>query len=49
VGGKSEMIESIHFAESSGLSFCETEKEVLLPITQLWERKHYYNTFVSLR
>ena len=47
--GKSERIESIHFAESSGLSCWETEKEVLLPITQLWERRHSYNTFVCLR
>ena len=31
--GKSEKIESIHFAESSDLSCWETEKEVLLPIT----------------
>ena len=50
VRGKSERFESIHFAESSGLSCWETEKEVLLPITQLWERIHSYcNTFVSLR
>ena len=47
--GKSERIESIHFAESLGLSCWETEKEVLLPITQLWERRHSYNTLVSLR
>ena len=26
-----------------------SEKEVLLPITQLWERRHSYDTFVSLR
>ena len=32
---KSERIQSIHFAESSGLRCLETEKEVLLPITQL--------------
>ena len=32
---KSEKIESIYFAESSGLSCWETGKEVLLPITQL--------------
>ena len=49
VRSKSEKIESIHFAESSGLSCWETEKEVLLPITQLWERRHSYDTFVSLR
>ena len=35
VRGKSEKIESIYFVESSGLSCWETEKEVLLPITQL--------------
>ena len=35
--GKSERIESIHFAESSGLSWWEAENEVLLPITQLWK------------
>ena len=33
--GKSEKIESIHFAEKSGFSSLETEKEVLPPITQL--------------
>ena len=42
--GKSEKIESIHFAEKSGFSSLETEKEVLPPITQLWERNHSYNT-----
>ena len=35
VRGKSGKIKSIYFAESSGLSCWETEKEVLLPITQL--------------
>ena len=49
VWGKFERIESIHFAESSDLSCWETEKEVLLPITQLWERRHSYNTLVSFR
>ena len=42
--GKSAMIESIYFAESSGLSCWETEREVLLPTTQHWERRHSYNT-----
>ena len=34
VRGKSERIDKIHFAESSGLSCWETEKEVPLLITQ---------------
>ena len=33
VRGKSERIESIPFAESSGLNCCKTEKEILLLIT----------------
>ena len=37
------------FAESSELSCWETEKEVLLPITQIWERRHSDNTLVSLK
>ena len=48
VRGKSEKIEGIHFAESSGLSCWETKKEVLLPITQLWEWKDTYDTLVGL-
>ena len=47
--GKSGRIERIHFTESSGISCWETEIEVLLPITQLWERRHSYKNFVSLR
>ena len=27
----------------------ERQKKVLLPITQLWESRPFYNTFVSLR
>ena len=42
--GKSERIESIHFAESLGLRCWETEKEVLIPITQFWEIRHSYNS-----
>ena len=38
VRGKSERI---HFSGSSGLICWETEKEVLLPIIQLWKRKHH--------
>ena len=48
VRSKSEKIESIHFAENSGLSCWETEKEVLLPINQLLLRRHSYDTFDSL-
>ena len=42
VRGKSERIEIVHFTESSGLS-CWDRKKVLLPITQLWERRHSYD------
>ena len=49
VRGKSEWIDKIYFAESSDISYSETEKEVLLPITHLWEKRHFYNTLVSLR
>ena len=31
------------------LRYWEAEKEVLVPNTQLWERRHSHNTFVSLR
>jgi hypothetical protein len=47
VRGKSEKIESIHFAEISGLSCSETEKEVLLPITN-FGKEDTHNS-VSLR
>ena len=40
--GKSERIERIQLAEILGLSCWNTEKEILLPIIQLWERKHYH-------
>ena len=40
VRDKSERIEKIHFTENSGLSCWETEKEALLPIIQLWKRRH---------
>ena len=46
---KSERIESIHFAESSGLTCWETEKEDLLSITQIWVRRRSHHTLVSLR
>ena len=32
-----DRIERIHFAESSCLIYQDTEKEVLLPITQMWK------------
>jgi hypothetical protein len=48
VRGKYERIDKIHFAESSGLR-PERQKKSSTTHHSVWERRHSYNTFVSLR